>query len=408
MGKLSPAEGQREARGVQAWLPIIVVALITVVYAGISCWIGAAQAPNQLSDISAHLESVTDIWLNPANGGLPAFYAGTTYPGWHGVVALLIVMGVPSALAAGLASGFYAALACIMAFVVSRMVIGEEQRWLSVASMVVIVFVTAIYVPWYNPEIYMGQGSPTVWHNPTYAAVKPFALMSCAVLYVMIRDRRADLSRCIAYGALTLVCLVMKPSFFQVQAPAVFLYLLIDLILNRDVRFVRNIALSFIPGILYMLIPLWTMLFSSSGGGEGVAVGLFVVYGLTSPNRLISILLLLAFPLYATIVLRRDIFTKSSPYLFLLIMLVVGFLEYSLLYEPGERLTHGNFSWGYYLSIFLYWAFMLPLFVKRAFVDKSLARWVVVLGCILVLAHFASGLLYCKRLTLGALGNALM
>ena len=40
-----------------------------------------------------------------------------------------------------------------------------------------IMVLTALYMPWFNREVYLGQSSPTIWHNPTNMAVKPLALL---------------------------------------------------------------------------------------------------------------------------------------------------------------------------------------------------------------------------------------
>ncbi len=383
------------------------LAIVVIIYAYVTYRISSRLALHPMSDMNAHARSVAEIWLNASNGGFERFFSETSYPGWHALVAIFLVCGLSVAQAAGVACALFACLTALIVWYVARIIIGEHAGWLALGIMVVLLFVTAIYLPWYSDSVYMGQGSPTVWHNPTYDAVKPFALAASAVLFCMIRDRSASVGSYVAFALITLLCLMLKPSFFQVQAPAVFLYLLVDVCVNRDWRFVRNVALSFVPAIFYMAVPLWIMLFSSSGGGEGIGLCFFQVYGAYNSNVLVSILLLLAFPLFATIVLRKEIFSTTSPYLFLFLMLVIGFCEYSFVMENGERMYHGNFAWGYYLAVFLYWAFVLPLFAKRAFVDGRLSRWMVVIGCMLVVAHLLSGVIYCSQFLFDASGEML-
>lgn len=400
-------EVEDRKRAIGRALQYALLAVVVVAYAYIAYRISSRLALNPMSDMNAHVRGIAEIWLDPSQGGFGRFFSETSYPGWHAIAAVFLLGGFSLAQAAGAACALFACVTALAIWAVARIVIGGRSGWWELGVTVVLLFVTAIYLPWYNDSIYMGQGSPTVWHNPTYVAVKPFALMSCAVLFCMIRDRRAAFGPCLAFGFITLLCLLLKPSFFQVQAPAVFLYLLVDGCVNRDRRFVRNVALSFVPAVLYMSVPLWIMLFSSSGGGEGVGLCFFQVYGAFNSNVLVSIVLLLAFPLFATIVLRKDVFSASSPFLFLFLMLVVGFCEYSFVMENGERMYHGNFAWGYYLAVFLYWAFILPRFVKRSFKDKDLPRAVVVIGCVLVAAHFLSGALYCSQFLLDVSGEML-
>ncbi len=362
------------------------------------------MAGNHNSDLFAHSIGIIDIWEAE---GFASYFTHISYPGWHCVVRLFMLLGFSLQQSAGLACACFSFLTALLVFYISYIVIGDERSWLATVSGVILLFITAIWVPMYNPSIYYGQGSPTIWHSPTYLAVKPFALLSCLLLFRMIKDRDANLKRCIIYSLITLLCLFLKPSFFQVQAPAIFIYLVIDFILNRDLRFVRNIALTFIPAIINMIIQFWIMFYSSTGGGEGIGFGFFTVYKSTNPRLLISILLLLAFPIYSGIILWKDLMSRKSPYLFLVIMVVIGFCEYSFLLENGPRMLHGNFSWGYMLSVFLYWAFALPLFLKRSFVDRNLSKVLVAVGCILILLHFGSGVIYYCQLAFDTTGSML-
>lgn len=48
---------------------------------------------------------------------------------------------------------------------------------------VMLTFVSATYVPWYNTKIYLGQGTINIWHNATYITVKPFVIV-CFLLFL--------------------------------------------------------------------------------------------------------------------------------------------------------------------------------------------------------------------------------
>lgn len=373
-----------------------------LIYAGLTFAITYKLAGNQNTDMYGHSIGIVQIWDVE---GFAAYFTHVSYPGWHCVVHLFMDLGLTLRQAGGAACACFAFLTAFLVFFVASSIMETKQRWASIAVGVVILFMTAIWLPFYNESIYYGQGSPTIWHSPTYNAVKPFALLSCFVLFRIIKLRDASFKICLVYALLTLVCLFMKPSFFQVQAPAVFLFLLIDFIRMRNLRFVLSIAATFIPALAYMVIQFWIMFYTDTGGGEGISFGLFTVYGATNPNLLVSILLLLAFPFYSAIVLRRDLFAKDSPYLFLILMVIVGFCEYSFVMENGFRMYHGNFSWGYMLSVFLYLAFVLPLFLKRFLCDRSVSIPVGIAGCILIGLHFVSGLVYYSQLTLDATGT---
>lgn len=381
---------------------LIAFALVALIYGMMAGALSYLQSGNELADTVGHMNAVQTYWVE---GSFGEFFSHSSYPGWHALVRLLLFFGVGLRWAAALSTASYACLgAAATGFIVWK-IIGSRTLALAILTTIALLFVSAIYIPAYNSQPYYGQGSPTIWHNPTYIAVKPFALISCYLMYLMIERKAADAKICIAYAIFTLVCLVMKPSFFQVQAPTVFLFLLVELAWNRDWRFVIRIGLTFIPAFIYMALQFWVMFYSPTGGGSGVIFAPLLVYSAVSPKISISLLLLLAFPLYATIVLWRDIFKRNSPYLFFLIMLAVGFIEFALLAEGGDRLSHGNFGWGYYLAVALYWSFILPLFMKRSCINRTLGAPYIVMGVVLVAAHFVSGVIYYGMLLEGASGT---
>ncbi len=376
----------------KAWIKYLVLCLIIILYAVLTAALSYKLAPIPESDLNTHAFNVIQVWKHQ---GFEEFFKGITYPGWHALVRFLLFLHVPNMAAAVIACVFFACLSVLAVWYTVSVILGKHAHvWLIAITTCALLMVSAIYIPWYNPHPYLGQGSPTVWHNPTYNAVKPFALLSCVLLFKMIERRDASLKTCTAYALLSLVCLLMKPSFFQIQAPGVFLYLLLYLIMYRDWKFVLKIGLSFVPIFLYMAVQFWMLFYAPEGEGGGIAFMPFALMVSSSPSIKISTLLLLAFPLYAILVLRKTIFQKSSPYLPIICMLLVGFLEYTLFIETGDRAYHGNFAWGYMLAVFLCWAFFLPLFVKKALVEKTMAKPLAFIGFVLVLLHFVSGCVY--------------
>lgn len=376
--------------------------IVGILYAIATYIITVKLAYTVQSDMHAHAFYVVEYWENES---FAYFFSHIPYPGWHVVVEFFMLFGIGLSEAAGLSSAVFGFLIALITYCVVEYIVGKNRPWITVGATVVLLFVTAIYVPWYNENIYSGQGSPTIWHNPTFNAVKPFALLSYFMLFKMAEAHRATLKEYVLYSALTVVCLFMKPSFFQVQAPAVFIYLVFDLIANRDWKFVRNIALTFVPALAYMVLEFWIMFYSSSGGGAGVQLSFFDVQKIYAPGLKTSIALFLAFLVYATVVLWKNIFTRRSPYIAVFILVLVGFCEYAFLMEGGGRMSHGNFAWGYYLAVFIYWVFILSLFVRRSFIDKTISKPLVAIGCTLVFLHFVSGVCYYMQFMLDATGT---
>ena len=347
------------------------------------------------TDFYIHGTTASEFTLS---NGLSDFVLNHRYPGWGICVKLLMMAGMSLSASASLVTASFSFLVVLVSMFIAYEIIGGKRYVLPLAVGVIVVFVSAIYVPWFNEQIYLGQGSPTIWHNPTYIAVRPFSLLSCYVLYVSLKGRRLTLRLGVIYSLLTVICLLIKPSFFQFQFPAIVLFCIIDYALNRDLAFCLKLLSTFLPGLLIAAAQ-FVLLFGigNTESNTGISFTFFgnLVYSSNSPFRPFSVLLLLAFPLFSIWALREDIFSKGSPYWVLIIMFLVAFSEAMCFKETGLRENHGNFMWGYYNSVFILWAFLLPLFLKRSLVDRSMSIPVMVIGFSLVALHFASGCILC-------------
>jgi hypothetical protein len=103
-----------------------------------------------------------------------------------------------------------------------------NDRWLFFLTSI-LTFVTAIYIPFFNEDIYVGQGSPNIWHSPTYLILKPFA--SCAFLFFILFAENARYRNSIFYAGLlsstTAFSALVKPNFVIVFMPAMLIFLII-------------------------------------------------------------------------------------------------------------------------------------------------------------------------------------
>jgi uncharacterized membrane protein YjfL (UPF0719 family) len=78
-------------------------------------------------------------------------------------------------------------------------------------------------------------------------------------------------------------------------------------------------------------------------------------------------------------------------------MLLWGLVWRLLLAEKGERTYHGNFSWGYMLSVYLVWYTAVRAYLKLYFSEQMTGnkRGVgFVLATIVLVLHLLSGLYY--------------
>ena len=86
--------------------------------------------------------------------------------------------------------------------------------------------VTAIYVPFFNKSVYLGQGSPNLINVPTIIVVKPFAFF-CLIFFVRFLENSGQKS-CKWYFLISfclLLSALMKPSFILSFVPAAFVFI---------------------------------------------------------------------------------------------------------------------------------------------------------------------------------------
>lgn len=234
----------------------------------------------------------------------------------------------------------------------------------------------AIYVPWFNSKPYLGQGSPNPWHNPTTLAVRPIGLLIfLIVMGECVRVQRGGfrkgqglrLWKGLLIAALLVLSNISKPSFVQVFYPAIFLLMFLWLFVYRCRNFPLGMQLLVccLPSVALMGMQFVTAFYGKTNSDSaGVVIAPFKVAGLYTKNIAVSTLLVLAFPLIASLcTIARRAFDWTD--LFAWLMLLCGMAEKFLLAEGGSRMAHGNFSWGYILGVYFVW------FVAV----RDLARW---------------------------------
>ncbi|MEC4273285.1 hypothetical protein VJ923_08960 [Adlercreutzia sp. R25] len=391
----SMAESRRNPRF------ILCALVVSASYALLTYLIDAHIAANAHSDLYSHASLVPDVLLSD---GLAFFWRRVPYFGFHLLMAAGMSVGLSMSTAAAVACALFNGLAAFVAFyVVSRFLGRWGKAKISLIAIITLVclFVTAAYLPWFNGDIYIGQGSPTVWHNPTYLAVKPVVLLAVYWFFGCLEEG-APTKEFALFAFAMLISLLLKPSFFQVMLPAALLFAAIEGLMGKKYLPWGKMALAFAPAVIYAGLQAATLFFlppvEGSNNGGGVGLVLFSGWSSYSPNAGVSILLLLAFPLFGLIACWKNAGEKKRDLLFLGVMLAVGLLEILLLAEKGARAGHGNFDWGLYCAVFASWVYLLPLFVRQSFKDKVLSKPLVSVGLILVAWHFASGLLYAWRM----------
>ena len=259
-------------------------------------------------------------------------------------------------------------------------------------------FFVAPLPTWWEPEnIYLGQLSPTVWHNPTAITALPLALLSFWVLLggpllrlsVNKPEPAAPVShtRALAAGLLLALSVTAKPNFALAFLPAVCLLWL----LQRRLEPVRLLLLA-LPALAVLA---WQYQHAISSGLEARGAGMVMlrplsVWRLYSPHPLVSGLVSFAFPLAVLAFAWRDPRHRGLlAFAWLLALVALG--EFALLAEPEPRTGDANYYWG--LVPATYVLFLLSAAELLAPRPLPGRRRLCRLGCWVLLAlHAASGI----------------
>ena len=327
-------------------------------------------------------------------------------PLWHLLTyGVMKLFGCRVEIAAGVVSGLLIVLTYIIAFAaIRRTVPGLEAHEIAGLDLV-LHLVGAIYVPFFNKEPYLGQGSPNIWHNPTTIVVRPIALLIfLLVVSIVIQAKKEDFENNIPAGraVLTAILLVLsclaKPSFVQVFYPAIFTLMVIWLIMykGKNLKTALQLLLVCLPSLAVMILQFVIAFYGGNKNSGGITIAPFAVAGARTRSIPISMLLVLAFPLMMLLLSAiRKSFSWGDAFAWLL--LLWGLVWRLLLAEKGERTWHGNFSWGYMLAVYIVWYMAVRNYLKFYFSEQMTGNKRgagFVLATILLAAHLVSGIYY--------------
>ncbi len=298
------------------------------------------------------------------------------YPFWHVSFALLYKLGVPLVPAAAAVCVVYKMLVFLLVQrVISLYLAPNTNPKLATLAALAAMFVTAVRIPQVNPAVYIGIGSPTVWHNPTQIVAELSSLLclfyTAHIVYCFRQQKRlrADgvmlpWKKLVLLAAITLFSAICKPTFLQAFLPACGLYFLGMWISNpKHTRFFLQVILAFLPAVLYFVMQYLYYTGVVVPFTSGVAISL-------TPQRVWmavrNMLMMAAFPLLTLSLLPKKEIFRNPVILLCLLIAGISIIESALFYETGMRENHGNFNWASMNAAFLLWVVMLPQWINAA------------------------------------------
>lgn len=284
----------------------------------------------------------------------------------------------------------------------------ETARILLGLLAVSLFFISMLYPPSgiYLPGIkfrYVGVFSANPFHNATYMAARPFAILAFLwfVKLLPVYEKGGKRRDYILFSLFLLAATMTKPSFTLVLVSAAGLLMLYRLFRAGFRNFVPTVQLGlcFIPTFLDLLYQYKGVFVSDGGEERGLGFCLGEVWADYCDNIPLGICLAVGFPL-AVLVLNNRECRKDTLLRFSWLLYLISFAEAFFLYEKGFRKVDFNFSWGYMYGIFFCHFGSLLLLVRSTAKEKRfsiplLIQWLA------YLCHVVCGVFYFRDMLLG-------
>lgn len=286
-----------------------------------------------------------------------------------------------------------------------------KNRWVSFAIALSSGFVMAFFIRAVQYSRYFGYQTGSIWHNSTYIVMKVFAAATF-FLYCVIADRygkKFGWKDWVCFAFLLALTTATKTSFVLVFAPAALMMLAVDLYLKTPWKKVLLVATTVLPTILIVLLQQTVLFGGDTGNGITIdfAYSVYLTTGrpyLTMPLSVLFPLIVLCFNAWPVLkqtiadFKERNMQLAYREFIFSWLMWFVGFAEYVLLRETGNRAKDGNFSWGYDFCIFILFVISMVYFVKNlkdtSFSKKGVRIAYGILAGLVLLYHLCCGIYF--------------
>ena len=303
-----------------------------------------------------------------------------------------------------------AMFALLSVFFTAELLIEVSDKKISSNAAILLALLLNIVMPCYIKGLsdgrYMGMHASSIWHNSTYLMMKWLGLWTI-LIYLRLEK---NISKKLTLESYTFFVIILtlttaaKPNFFLAVTPAMFVFLIADLIQKKaPAKKLFFLASSIIPSLAVMLYQN-KALFNAGAGGNGIEIvpgrAMSAHTGYLIPVSILSI----AFPLMILLLHIKEIF-KNRYMLFAWLCAGCGYMQYFLFSEKGSRNMDANFSWGYAFTIILIFGISLVTWIndiRNIKEDKSVIKKAYLGASTLVLGYHAyCGVLFFIRLCMG-------
>lgn len=246
---------------------------------------------------------------------------------------------------------------------------------------------------------YKGVFSPNPYHNATYLAARPFAIVCFFRFAELLKDYEKSFSwkKGIVFSVFLLLATMTKPSFTFVLVGTAGVIMVYRLLKSGFRNFKESVCLGicFLPTFCDLLYQFMGVFGPREGEETGVGFGWLKAWSYHCDNVPLAIVLALGFPLVTALIHHKEI-RKNTLYRFSLQLAAMSLFMAMLMYEKGFRLPDMNFSWGYMYGMFFAFTGAAVVMV-RGTLKKDRKWYLLAAEWIMYLLHLGCGLLYFKN-----------
>ena len=325
------------------------------------------QATGQIAaDTAFHIKFTEQFMLGNIYLPHPLWHICTHYlSGW---------LNVDYNIGASVFTAFVITLYTVIIYKVTQNI--DEKRDDSYARWFLTTMVALTIGPFFlmslNPHIYMGPGSPSVWHNVTLLMVKPFALLG--VFFTIKYFTTSRVTFFVSAIIVLLLSIFSKPSFIIVFLPALVVYVVLKKYFDKArLGFTLVAILLSVAALAYQFLNQY----KDSGGistGGSIIIDCFGVWSHYTPSVTVSIMMALGLPFLISLFNYRSV--KENEYIkFTWLLVIFSTILFACFAESGERYIDGNFSWSWMISLSLIYIFTIIEYFKHYFSMRPIARY---------------------------------
>ncbi|WP_157530709.1 hypothetical protein [Hymenobacter norwichensis] len=272
----------------------------------------------------------------------------------------------------------------------------------SILSTLLVAIISCIIFPIIvsRSTLYLGLFPPNVYHNSTWLGGLPWTIVIFFLGTYQLRAESQKLRFEILIGILLIISAWFKPSFAFVFVPSYALLRVAHTRWGLLPSLVLPFSLSLLPVVVFVIGQvLWIAAFPQTNPSKDDAHFAFAFpagwrYAMPYlPWDRALIRFGSSFFLPAVAYYLRPDWLKHVSHKLALLCTIVGFLLFMLVYETGERSTHGNLLWQcFYANHIVYWIIILSAINWKP--SSSIEKRQRIILFIVIIINIVSGLIY--------------